>query len=136
MDHRDGASGVLTTGAILAGLGVAAGALGSHALRGILLPEQLAVFETAVRYQMYHALALIATGILMAGAEGRASRLFRYASIAFTAGIMLFSGSLYLLTLSGMRWPGIVTPGGGLCFLAGWALFALGCRRQAGSGPP
>ena len=134
MSHREGANGALTAGAIFAGLGVAAGALGSHALRSALAPEQLAAFETAVRYQMYHALALIATGILMAGAEGAAFRFFRYASFGFIAGIVFFSGSLYLLTMTAMRWPGPVTPAGGLCFLAGWVFFAAACRRRAASG--
>lgn len=105
-------------GAVFALLAVAAGAFGAHALRARLGPELLAVFETGARYQMYHALALFAAAIVL---ERWPSRAGIAAGIAFSAGILLFSGSLYLLALTGARWLGAVTPFGGFAFLAGWA---------------
>jgi len=113
-------------GALGGFLGVAFGAFGAHALRSRLTPEMLAVFETAVRYQMYHALALLLT----AAAIGRVgdARLLMMAGWFFTAGIVLFSGSLYALALTGVTILGAITPLGGLALLAGWAslmVFAL-----------
>ena len=111
----------LSLGAIFGLLGVAAGAFGAHVLRGRLTPDDLQIFETAVRYQMYHALALLAVGLFsirFASASATA------AGWCFLAGIVIFSGSLYLLVLSGARWWGAVTPIGGVGFLAGW-LFLL-----------
>jgi uncharacterized membrane protein YgdD (TMEM256/DUF423 family) len=113
-------------GAVNAFIAVAAGAFGAHALRARLEPERLAVFETAARYQMYHALGLFAVAWLIArGAPARP------AAWLMLAGIVLFSGSLYALALSGVRAFGAVTPVGGLGFLAAWALLAwaaLGVR--------
>ena len=106
-------------GALLAGLAVALGAFGAHGLRARVTPDLLAVFETGVRYQMYHALALL--GLSLAWTRWSTSHLTA-AGYLFLAGIVLFSGSLYLLTLTGTRWWGAVTPLGGLAFLAGWAL--------------
>jgi uncharacterized membrane protein YgdD (TMEM256/DUF423 family) len=116
----------LLIGAIAGLIGVGCGAFGAHGLRGRLSPEMLGVFETAVRYQMYHALALLVT----AAAIGRLGevRLLVIAGWSFTAGIVLFSGSLYALALTGVATLGAVTPIGGLAFLVGWALliaFAL-----------
>jgi uncharacterized membrane protein YgdD (TMEM256/DUF423 family) len=111
----------LSLGAIFGLLGVAAGAFGAHVLRGRLTPDDLQIFETAVRYQMYHALALLAVGLFsvrFASASATA------AGWCFLAGIVIFSGSLYLLVLSGARWWGAVTPIGGVGFLIGW-LFLL-----------
>lgn len=103
-------------------LAVAAGAFGAHALRARLDPAMLAVFETAARYQMYHALGLL----LVAWALARwPSPFVTAAGWCFVAGIVLFSGSLYALTLSGVRGLGMITPLGGLAFLAGWALLAV-----------
>jgi uncharacterized membrane protein YgdD (TMEM256/DUF423 family) len=115
----------LVAGAVLAALGVAAGAFGAHALRARLGPSDLVTFETAVRYQMYHALALLLTGLLIdrgvsVGASGW----------LFLAGIVLFSGSLYLLTLGGLRWMGAVTPLGGIAFILGWLLLAGNVGRS------
>jgi uncharacterized membrane protein YgdD (TMEM256/DUF423 family) len=116
----------IVCGALSAFVAVAAGAFGAHALRSRLGPELLAVFETAARYQMYHALALIA----VAWATSRWSMpQLRAAGWLFVAGTILFSGSLYLLSLTGVRGLGAVTPFGGLCFLAGWLLFAFGVWR-------
>jgi uncharacterized membrane protein YgdD (TMEM256/DUF423 family) len=105
-------------GAVSAGTAVALGAFGAHGLRAMVTPEMLAVFETGVRYQMYHALALLAIGLAFARVQGRTAA----AAWLFVAGTVLFSGSLYVLTLTGTRWWGAVTPLGGVAFLAGWAL--------------
>lgn len=99
-------------------LGVAAGAFGAHGLRARLAPEMLVVWETAVRYQLVHALALLATAWALTRWPGRPAEL---AGWLFVAGTLLFSGSLYALSVSGQRWLGAVTPFGGLAFLAGWA---------------
>jgi uncharacterized membrane protein YgdD (TMEM256/DUF423 family) len=119
----------LTLGALSAFLSVAAGAFGAHALRTRLTPEMLVVFETGARYQMYHSLGLILLGLL---AQQRPSSLLDAAGWALTAGIVLFSGSLYALALSGLRVLGAITPLGGLGLLVGWALFALAAWRQTG----
>jgi uncharacterized membrane protein YgdD (TMEM256/DUF423 family) len=106
-------------GSVLAGLGVAAGAFGAHALKARLTPELLSVFETGVRYQMYHALGLLAVAI----ATERCPQVsFNVTGWLFLTGILLFSGSLYVLCLTGVRMLGAITPIGGICFLAGWAL--------------
>jgi uncharacterized membrane protein YgdD (TMEM256/DUF423 family) len=107
-------------GCLSALLAVALGAFGAHGLRGRLVPDMLSVFEVGVRYQTYHALALLAVG-LVAGRWGSAALL---AGWLFVAGTVLFSGTLYLLAFTGQRWLGAVTPLGGLAFLAGWAALA------------
>jgi uncharacterized membrane protein YgdD (TMEM256/DUF423 family) len=112
----------LLLGAIAGFLGVGLGAFGAHGLRNRLSPEMVAVFETGVRYQMYHALALLLTGMLMARMGGW---LVSTAGWSFAAGIVIFSGSLYALALSGVTTFGAITPIGGLAFLAGWACLAL-----------
>lgn len=109
-------------GAVLAGVGVALGAFGAHGLRGRVEPALLDVFETGVRYHMYHALALLAVGL--AAARGVSSPLLTAAGWALVIGIVVFSGSLYAMTLSGARWLGAITPIGGVAFLAGWLLLA------------
>ena len=113
--------------AALAGFtGVALGAFGAHALKGSLTPDLLAVFETGVRYQMYHAFAIVAA----AWAESRwPARAFRLAAWLFVAGILVFSGSLYALAFTGAKVFGAVTPLGGLAFLAGWSALAWGAWR-------
>jgi uncharacterized membrane protein YgdD (TMEM256/DUF423 family) len=107
----------LFVGALMAGVGVGLGAFGAHGLRGRLSPDMLAVFETGVRYHMYHALAIMATAALMTRLEGRAATV---AGWSFTAGILIFSGSLYALALTGVTTLGAITPIGGLAFLIGW----------------
>ena len=126
-DPRGG--GWLAVGALFGLLAVAAGAFGAHGLRAVLTPEALAVFETATRYQMYHALALVACGVAAPRLRpGPAT----WAAGLFVTGIVLFSGSLYLLTLTGIRSLGIVTPFGGVAWLIAWALLALaGLPRRA-----
>lgn len=108
-------------GALLAGLGVMAGAFGSHALRSRLSPDMLNVFEIAVRYQLIHALGLMAVAWAATRWPGAA---VNAAGWLFIAGIALFSGSLYLLTVVGTRGLGIVTPIGGVLMMAGWASLA------------
>ena len=115
---------LLYIGAAAAGfLGVAFGAFGAHALRARLTPEMLAVFETGVRYQMYHAFATCAAAWAVARWP---RRVFGVAGGLFFAGIVVFSGSLYALALSGERWLGAITPLGGVAFLAGWLCLAWG----------
>ena len=103
-------------------LGVAAGAFGAHGLRSRVAPDLLLIWETAVRFQMYHALALLAAAWAVERWPGNAAN---WAGWLFAAGVIVFSGSLYLLTLSGLRWLGAVTPIGGLLLLAGWIALGL-----------
>jgi uncharacterized membrane protein YgdD (TMEM256/DUF423 family) len=116
----------LLIGAVLGFLGVALGAFGAHVLKSRLSPEMLAVFETGIRYHMYHAFAIL----IVAAAIGHlgSARLLSLSGWFFFGGVLLFSGSLYALALSGVGILGAITPIGGLLFLAGWgclALFAL-----------
>ncbi|MEL6868893.1 MAG: DUF423 domain-containing protein [Pseudomonadota bacterium] len=113
-------------GAIAAGLGVALGAFGAHALKTRVGADLLAVFEVGVRYQMYHALGLLA---IAWAAERWPGKLPKAAGWLFTVGIVLFSGSLYLMTFTGARWLGAITPLGGLCFIAGWIALAVVALR-------
>ena len=114
-------------GAVAGFIGVALGAFGAHGLRARLSADHLAVFETGVRYQLVHALALVLVGVLIGR---RPARLTNAAGWCFTLGIVLFSGSLYVLSLTGTTAVGVVTPVGGLCFLAGWACLALAVGRE------
>lgn len=98
------------------------GAFGAHGLRARISPEMLSVFETGVRYQMYHALAIFAVGLMLPTFGGW---MIRAAGWAFALGIVLFSGSLYALALSGVTMLGAITPLGGLAFLVGWALLVI-----------
>lgn len=114
-------------GAISAFIGVAAGAFGAHGLKDRLSAEMLVIFETAVRYQMYHAFALLAA----AWANSRFPGSITAASgWLFIIGTILFSGSLYILSLTEMRWLGAITPLGGLAFLAGWLCLAWAALKQ------
>ena len=110
-------------GALSAGLGVALGAFGAHALRARLAPERLETFEIGVRYQLYHAFGLLV--VALAASVWPASSWLPIAGWAFVAGTLLFSGSLYLLAFSGQRRWGAITPLGGLAFIAGWACTVL-----------
>lgn len=106
-------------------LAVAAGAFAAHGLSGRLTPEALAWFETGARYEAYHALALLGVAWLADRETAGKSRLIAVAGWSFVVGIGLFSGSLYLLALTGARWLGAITPLGGVGFLTGWATLAL-----------
>jgi len=120
------------TAALIGSLSVAAGAFAAHTLKTILTPDLMQVFETAVRYQFYHVFALLATGILYRQFAGK---LLQWAGYSFIAGIILFSGSLYILCVmkhlypGGSMWIGAITPFGGLCFIAGWLLLAAGIKK-------
>lgn len=114
-------------GSLSAFIAVAAGAFGAHLLKKQLETDLLAVFETAVRYQMYHALALILTAILTIHSNNTwATR----GGWLFTTGTILFSGSLYVLSLTGVKWFGAITPLGGIAFLAGWICLAIHASKQ------
>jgi uncharacterized membrane protein YgdD (TMEM256/DUF423 family) len=114
-------------GAISGFIAVAAGAFGAHALRARLSPDALQVFETGARYQMYHALALLLTAFAAGDPPSTAGR---WAGRLFLTGTILFSGSLYALALTGTRGLGLITPFGGVAFLAGWICLALAVLRR------
>jgi uncharacterized membrane protein YgdD (TMEM256/DUF423 family) len=118
---------MFAVGCISALISVAAGAFGAHSLKTRISPDLLAVFETGARYQMYHALALLAAGLAAGRWPGAAIQI---AGWCFVAGTVLFSGSLYILVLSGQRWLGAVTPLGGIAFLAGWLALAYGIANR------
>jgi uncharacterized membrane protein YgdD (TMEM256/DUF423 family) len=117
----------LLIGALAGVVGVALGAFGAHGLRARLTPDMLAVFETGVRYHMYHALAIL--GVASVAERLQASRLVLASGWLFLAGIILFSGSLYLLAVTGVRVLGAITPFGGVAFLLGWGCLALAALR-------
>jgi uncharacterized membrane protein YgdD (TMEM256/DUF423 family) len=114
-------------GALAGAAGVALGAFGAHALKARLAPEMLQVWQTAVQYHLWHALALVGIGLLALHLP--ASAALRWAGALMGAGLVLFSGSLYLLALSGMRALGAVTPFGGAAWIAGWLLLAWAALR-------
>ncbi len=120
---------VLVMGGALAGfLGVGAGAFGAHALRGLLEPRAFEVYEVAVRYQLFHALALVAVAWVLSRSPGRWARSSGW---LFLLGIILFSGSLYLVSVGGLSWVGAVTPLGGAALLAGWFCFGVAGWKMA-----
>jgi len=113
-------------------IAIATGAFGRHSLKARLSPELLETFEIAVRYQAYHGLALLAVSFAAARDGGTALWL---AGVAFTAGTVLFSGSLYALALTGARWLGAITPVGGLLLLAGWLALIWAALISPGRSP-
>lgn len=119
----------IAIGALSGCLAVAAGAFGAHALRARLAADMLDVFQTGVTYQMYHALALVGVGILLARFSSDGSSWLSVSGWMFVAGSILFSGSLYALALSGTTWLGAITPLGGVAFLIGWLALAIGVLR-------
>ena len=119
-------TGWFATGAVLCALGVVLGAFGAHGLRERLTADLLAVFETGVRYHLIHALGLLA----VAWAASRWPNAWvGAAGWLFVAGIAVFSGSLYVLAVTGIRWLGAITPIGGVCLIAGWVVLAVGALR-------
>ncbi|MEY4966683.1 MAG: hypothetical protein RL274_2266 [Pseudomonadota bacterium] len=112
--------------ALMGGLAVILGAFAAHGLRSVLSDKMLAAFETGAQYQMYHALAI---GLAAFAVRGRAARLANAAAALFLIGTLLFSGSLYLMAFTGLTALGMVTPIGGLAFLAGWTLLALAALK-------
>ena len=122
------AAGWFATGSILCGLGVILGAFGAHGLRERLTPEMLVVFETGVRYHWIDGLGLLA----IAWAVSRWPDTYvNIAGYLFVAGILIFSGSLYVLAITGIRWLGAITPIGGVCLIIGWGLLAVGVLRAS-----
>ena len=122
---------IFVFGAVSGFLSVAMGAFAAHGLRGTLDERLQHAFETGVHYQMLHSIVLIVVGLAIEH-WGRHWALV-YASWSFVLGIVLFSGSLYLIALTPMKWPGPITPVGGLAFMAGWALLALGIWQNTNS---
>lgn len=119
----------ISIGALSGFIAVGLGAFGAHALRERLSADMLQVFQTGVTYQMYHALALVGVGILLARYSVDGSVWLSASGWLFIAGSLLFSGSLYVLSLTGTTWLGAITPLGGLAFLAGWLALAFGIWR-------
>ena len=119
---------LLVTGALTAMLGVALGAFGAHALKARLDAPMLLIWQTAVQYHLIHALGIIAVAI---AAVHWSHAAMNWAGWAMFVGVLLFSGSLYLLAFTGIRWLGAITPLGGLAFIAGWLLFAYAAWRAA-----
>ncbi len=122
----------ISIAAFLGALTVALGAFGAHALKAVLSPAALITYETAVRYQMYHVVALLITGILMnKAASPKQQKLLRRAGLFFIDGIVLFSGSLYFIVakpflgIEGLPWVGVITPMGGLLWMVAWVLLGL-----------
>lgn len=113
-----------TWGGVLGFLAVALGAFGAHGLRDRLSTESMAIYQTGVQYHMLHALALLAVAAM-------ADKIRNAATIGwlFIFGVLIFSGSLYLLAITGQNWLGAITPLGGICFLAGWGMLAYGAKR-------
>ena len=119
----------LFLGAISAFIGVGMGAFGAHGLKTVLSTEMLEVYKTGVAYQMWHALGLC--GIAMVRLQSPDSSLLKWSGWLMFAGIVLFSGSLYLLTMLNLKWLGMITPLGGLAFLMAWLLLALVAARKS-----
>lgn len=125
--------GYIKTAAILGALSVALGAFAAHTLKGAVSDYALEIFETSVRYQFYHVFALLAVGILYKEFPNKA---ILWAGRLFIAGIILFSGSLYILAAikaavqPGYNWIGAITPLGGLCFILGWIFLFAGCKSK------
>lgn len=114
-------------GAVFAFLGVALGAFAAHGLKEKLTPEMLAIFEVGARYHMYHALALFASAWVVDKSDSKAARMSGH---FFVAGILLFSGSLYALALTDMKWLGAITPFGGMLFLTGWLTLVIASAKS------
>jgi uncharacterized membrane protein YgdD (TMEM256/DUF423 family) len=117
----------IALGALFGALGVVLGAFGAHALKGRLDPQALQVYHTAVQYQLWHAVALLAVGLL--GSTLPTSAWLKVSGWLFAAGIAIFSGSLYLISAAGARWLGAVTPLGGAALILGWLALALAVLR-------
>jgi uncharacterized membrane protein YgdD (TMEM256/DUF423 family) len=124
----------LATGAVLMAAGVLLGAFGAHVLQGQLTPQRFASFQTGVQYHLLHALGLIAVGL--AASVTRESAALRWSARLMLAGIVFFSGSIYLMTAGAPRWLGMVAPVGGMSFMAAWVLLARHAfrARQAPGG--
>jgi len=118
---------ILLSGAIFMALGVLLGAFGAHALKNSLSPEMLAVYKTGVEYQFYHALGLLLIGLIGFRLN---SKWIQVSAILLIVGIILFSGSLYILSISGIKIIGAITPIGGISFVSGWICLIIGIQKQ------
>ena len=114
----------ISIGAIFSGLSVMLGAMGAHSLKNVLTEKKISAFQTATEYMGYHGLALILVGIICIQLAESSAKSLKKVGVLFTTGIVLFSGSIYILTFDGPRLFGPITPIGGLCFMAGWFVFA------------
>jgi len=121
---------ILTIAAISGLLAVALGAFGAHGLKSIITPEMLEVYKTGVQYQFYHTFALLAVGILM---NFNQSKALKWSATLFVIGMILFSGSLYVLAISGVKALGMITPFGGITWIAAWFLLIVHCRKLSTS---
>ncbi len=129
MNQKEEAEKLAALGAAMAFLAVAAGAFGAHALKSKLQPLQMHVYETGVQYHMYHALGILAVAALAQTMPAK-KKLFYTIGKFFALGILLFSGSLYLLAVINIKLLGIITPFGGVCFLAGWAMLVRAALKD------
>ena len=121
---------ILTIAALSGLLAVVLGAFGAHALKKMISPEMLEVYKTGVQYQFYHTFALLAVGILM---HFNTSKALQWSGYLFVLGILLFSGSLYVMTITGIKALGIITPFGGTVWIAAWFLLMVHCRKLTNS---
>jgi len=121
---------ILTIAAISGLLAVVLGAFGAHALKKMISPEMLEVYKTGVQYQFYHTFALLAVGILM---HFNTSKALKWSGYLFVVGILLFSGSLYVMTITGIKALGIITPFGGTVWIAAWFLLMIHCSKLTNS---
>ena len=121
---------ILTIAAICGLLAVVLGAFGAHALKKMISPEMLEVYKTGVQYQFYHTFALLAVGILM---HFNTSKALKWSGYLFVVGILLFSGSLYVMTITGIKALGIITPFGGTVWIAAWFLLMIHCSKLTNS---
>lgn len=119
---------LMFTGALLTALAIMMGAFGAHALKGYLSEEMLSVYKTAFEYHMYHALGMLLVGLLLK--QYPTATLITWSGSMMIVGILLFCGSLYILSITGSRWLGAVTPFGGVAFVIAWLLLAIGLWRQ------
>jgi uncharacterized membrane protein YgdD (TMEM256/DUF423 family) len=121
---------ILTIAAISGLLAVVLGAFGAHALKKMISPEMLEVYKTGVQYQFYHTFALLVVGILM---YFNTSKALKWSGYLFVLGILLFSGSLYVMTITGIKALGIITPFGGTVWIVAWFLLMVHCRKFTNS---
>ncbi len=118
---------IISAAAVLLALAVAIGAFGAHALESVLTADLLQTYNTGVEYHFYHALGLLLVGILSLNSP---SRLLNWSALLLGLGILLFSASLYVLAVTGIRWIGAITPLGGISFIAGWVLLFIAIRKK------
>lgn len=118
---------IISAAAVFMALAVAIGAFGAHALETVLTANLMQTYNTGVEYHFYHALGLLLVGII---ALRSPSKLFSWSALLLGIGILLFSGSLYVLAITGIRWIGVITPLGGISFIAGWVLLFIAIRKK------